>query len=90
MKVLITGGAGNIGISLVENLIKADIEVAIFDLEEQIEINKNRINSQTELNAGSILNESDISNAIKNCTHVVHLAAALGVSNTEANKKKLP
>jgi UDP-glucose 4-epimerase len=87
MKVLITGGAGNIGISLIENLISSDIEVAIFDLKEQIEINKNRINSKVEIHAGSILEESDISSAIKNCTHVVHLAAALGVRNTEANKK---
>ena len=58
------------------------------DLPQQIEINQSRINKDTECIEGSILDESAIRKAIINCTHVVHLAASLGVENTEANKLK--
>ena len=88
MKVLVTGGAGNIGLTLVESLLKEGVETTIFDLPQQIEINKERISSQIECFPGSILDDLVLRKAITNCTHVVHLAAALGVANTESNKIK--
>tara|TARA_B100001142_G_scaffold215158_1_gene213330 strand:+ start:1788 stop:2762 length:975 start_codon:yes stop_codon:yes gene_type:complete len=88
MRVLVTGGAGNIGISLIDYLASQNIETKIFDLPQQIEINKNRLTNASECVEGSILDESIVRKAIRNCTHVVHLAAALGVENTEANKIK--
>ena len=86
MKVLITGGAGNIGLSLVDQLVSAKIETVLFDLPEQIEVSRSRINSNTEIFQGSILDKSKLGKAVKGCTHVVHLAAVLGVKNTEADK----
>ena len=88
MKVLVTGGAGNIGLTLVKTLQEEGIETCIFDLSQQIELNQERIGTNVECFSGSILDEKSIRKAIKNCTHVVHLAAALGVANTEANKLK--
>ena len=44
------------------------------------------INSNTEIFQGSILDKPKLSQAIKGCTHVVHLAASLGVQNTEMDK----
>ena len=86
MKVLVTGGAGNIGLSLIDSLISAKIETVLFDLPEQIEVSRKRINSNSETFQGSILDQSKLSQAVKGCTHVVHLAAVLGVQNTEADK----
>lgn len=86
MRVLVTGGAGNIGLSLIDQLISEKIETVLFDLPEQLEVSKSRINSNTETFHGSILDKSKLSKAIKGCTHVVHLAAVLGVQNTEADK----
>jgi len=59
MKVLVTGGAGNIGLTLIEHLISAKIETVLFDLPEQLEVSKSRINSNTETFHGSILDKSN-------------------------------
>ena len=85
MKVLVTGGAGNIGLSVVKILEKKNIQSVIFDLSEQIKINQDFINGSVEVIPGSILDKSLISQALRGCTHVIHLAAVLGVKNTETN-----
>lgn len=85
MRVLVTGGAGNIGLSVLKILSEQKIETALFDISEQIEINQQFIPSSTEIISGSILDKSSLSQALKGSTHVIHLAAVLGVKNTETN-----
>ena len=87
MKVLVTGGAGNIGISLIQKLLASDSKVVIYDLPQQIEINKKYINPDVKICCGSIMDKSNIAKAIEGCSHVVHLAASLGVKKTESDKK---
>ena len=48
-------------------------------------INKDFISPNTEIFTGSVLDKSALSQALKGCTDVIHLAAVLGVKNTETN-----
>lgn len=80
-KILITGGAGCIGIPLAQKL-REDFEIVIFDLAEKID----RVVGQLEgcqLVKGSILDYFQLLKASKNCDAVIHLAAMLGVKRTE-------
>ena len=84
-KVLVTGGAGCIGMAVCKELRKRNIDVVLFDLFEQINVVKNNIPNGVELYYGSILDESSLREAIKGCDAIIHLAAYLGVRRTELN-----
>lgn len=82
-KVLVTGGAGCIGIEVVKQLKKSGFQPIIYDLTEKILQIKKYVN----LNAfycGSILDYSLLIKAMSTVDHVIHLAAHLGVERTEA------
>lgn len=83
--VFITGGAGCIGLALVNYLAKKNYLVKLFDLPDQIEISKKLINNKVKLISGSILDKSSMISSIDKKDIVVHLAASLGVRNTEEN-----
>ena len=85
-KVLVTGGAGCIGMAICKELSKRGIHVNLFDLPEQIIQVKNYIQSKTTICYGSILDKSSLREAIVDCDAVIHLAAYLGVHRTETNK----
>ena len=79
-KVLVTGGGGFIGKEVCKLLLKNNYKVRSFDLIKNP-------NSKIESNFnGTILDPTEISNAIKGCDYVIHLAASLGVANTEKNR----
>ena len=82
-KILVTGANGFIGKELVNQLSAKGYKIVSFDLnfDETYKKNKN-----VEIFKGSILNELELDKAMKNCSHVVHLAAALGVQYTEKNR----
>ncbi|MFH1841388.1 MAG: NAD-dependent epimerase/dehydratase family protein [Candidatus Nealsonbacteria bacterium] len=88
-KVLITGGAGFIGTSLAKNLISKGLKVRLFDL-----IFTDRSFFQEQLGGsleiekvqGSILDRNALSNAMKGCNYVAHLAALVGVRRTELER----
>ena len=84
-KVLVTGGAGCIGMQVCSELLSRGIKVVLFDLYEQINVSKERIDDKIELYYGSILDESSLREAIRGCDAVIHLAAYLGVRRTEVN-----
>jgi len=84
-KVLVTGGAGCIGMPVCNGLLKRGVEVVLFDLYEQINVVKDQINDKIEIFYGSILDESSLREAIRGCDGVIHLAAYLGVRRTEIN-----
>ena len=48
-------------------------------------MNKGRIQPMVKSVAGTILDKEAIEEAIDGCSHVIHLAAVLGVKNTESN-----
>ncbi len=77
MKIIITGGAGFIGTSLARLLVK-NHQVTIFDQRKPHIDNINFL-------YGDIKNSQEVIESIKNCDVVIHLAATLGVINTEEN-----
>ncbi len=80
-KILITGGSGFIGTSLINNLLIRNYIVNCLDL------NKPNIRKNKKFNffKGNIFNDKIVIKAMNNCDTVVHLAAALGVKNTDKN-----
>ena len=82
MKYLITGGAGFIGSHLANNLSSRGDQVVILDnLSTGNVENLINIKSKIEFKQGDILNTSLVSDLVKECDYVIHLAAALGVFN---------
>ena len=79
-KVLVTGGNGFIGSEVCKLLLKKKFSVISFDL-----IKVKTPDLQNNFN-GSILDPVELSKAIKDCDYVIHLAASLGVANTEKNR----
>ena len=84
-KVLVTGGAGCIGMPICHELLERGIDVVLFDLHEQISIVQDRIDSRVQIFPGSILDKSGLRQAMLECDGVIHLAAHLGVRRTEVN-----
>lgn len=85
-KILVTGGAGCIGIQVCNKLVKVGQKVVLFDLYEQINTIKGYLDDRVEVFFGSILDVSSLREAIRGCDGVIHLAAYLGVRRTELNK----
>ena len=77
MNILITGGAGFIGKHLSHKLIDIGYDVTVLDnLETSSELPK-----YVRFVNGSVLNESLVSKLVRSSDQVIHLAAAVGVSN---------
>ena len=85
-RVLITGGAGTIGLPLTDELISRGIEIVVFDLHEQIRRLEEFINPKAIKFSGSILDSAALRDAMNGCNGVIHLAAHLGVQRTERNR----
>jgi len=77
MKIIVTGGSGFIGSNVVKYLSQ-NHEVKIFDF-------KKPDNLDNEFIQGDITDSKHVINSIKDCDVVIHLAATLGVVNTETN-----
>jgi UDP-glucose 4-epimerase len=88
-KILVTGGAGCIGVPVCLELAKRKINVVLFDLDEQIKRVKHKLNKKLiKIYPGSIMDSASLKDAVKNCDGVIHLAAFLGVKRTETYKLK--
>jgi len=85
-KVLVTGGAGCIGIQVCKELSKRDIPVCLFDLPEQVSCVEKYIPRGINVHYGSILDCSSLRDAVAGCDAIIHLAAYLGVRRTEINR----
>lgn len=79
MKVLITGGAGFLGINLVRHLLSKGCEVVSFDLVPFDYPEKEKITAVT----GDIRDVEVLKSAMKGCDVVVHTAAALPLYSPE-------
>ena len=79
-RVLVTGGAGFLGINLVRKLLDAGYEVSsldlgVFDYADCVD--------RIRIIKGDIRNRADVDNAIADCSLVVHCAAALPLYTPE-------
>ncbi len=87
--LLITGGLGLVGKSLIKILNKR-YKIKIIDTRKQITRNKNYIkkfdNKKIEFLPCDILNKKKLDKVFKKVKIVIHLAAMLGVQNTERRK----
>ena len=88
-KILVTGGAGCIGIQVCKELAKRKKRVVLFDHKERIKLVSGEIKSNyIKTFDGSIMSKKDLEKASTNCDAIIHLAAYLGVNRTEKNKLK--
>ncbi len=78
MKILVTGAFGNVGISTLEELLKRDYEVRVFEKEtaKNHRIAK-RYKKKAEIVFGDLLNIKDIGEAVIGIDAVIHLAAII-------------
>lgn len=86
-RVLVTGGAGLIGLEVCNQLSqRQDLEVRLFDLPEQVMRVKRAVAPGVRVFYGSILDASSLRDVMEGCDAVVHLAAMLGVRRTELQR----
>ncbi len=85
MKILITGAEGFIGSHLVDKLVSKNIKVKAFILYNSFN-NWGWLNTYSskklknlEICSGNLTNYKSIYNAMKGCTHVVHLGALIAI-----------
>jgi len=67
-RILITGGAGCIGLPLTDELVSRGVEVVVFDLQEQIKRLESFINPQSIKISGSIVDGGALRDS-KNCCY---------------------
>lgn len=81
--VLVTGGAGFIGSHLVALLVKKGVKVRVFD--SLISGKRERIPADVDFIQGDIRDTEALAGAMKDITHVVHLAAQVSVPASVEN-----
>ncbi len=85
MHVLVTGGAGFIGSHSVEQLLKANCHVRILDNFSSGTRDNLPNHSQLEIHEGDIRDAKAVHAALKDMTHVLHLAAQVSVQASVDN-----
>src|SRR3989338_5353611 len=73
-KVLITGGAGFLGISIARKLVQDGYTVRLFD---RIKLTAKDLENKVEFVQGDIRSKGDVEKAIKGQDYVIHAAAIL-------------
>ncbi len=74
MKILITGGAGFLGINLIRHLLKNNYEITSLDIAD---FNYDDVKSKVEIIKGDIRDKDTVEKAARNCEAIVHSAMAL-------------
>ncbi len=85
-KVLVTGGAGFIGSHVVDSLIRKGYRVTVFDnLEKQVHPGglPDYYNLKAEFIRGDVRKKRQLRDAVKECDAIIHLAAAVGVGQSQ-------
>jgi|TARA_Y100000294_G_scaffold177367_1_gene202518 nucleoside-diphosphate-sugar epimerase len=85
-RILITGGLGYIGSVLTEKLIKKGYKVNILDANLYGNyLNKKKYGKNLKVFVGNCFSKSNLSKAINNCRHVIHLGEIVGDLATVLN-----
>jgi dTDP-glucose 4,6-dehydratase len=90
-KIAITGALGLIGKELIRILCNKNYEIVAIDLKGQMLRHKKLIKNYSDMDIKFIscdINSNKIIKVTENCHSIIHLAAMLGVENTENDKKK--
>ncbi len=74
MKILVTGGAGFLGINLIRYLLEKNYEIVSLDIAD---FNYNDVKSKVKIFKGDMRNHAIVESAMNNVDIVVHAAAAL-------------
>jgi len=82
MNVLVTGGSGFIGSHIVDRLLNDGHQVTVLDLWESEDIKPYSNNPNYKFVKGTVLEDKLVSENMKGKTHLIHLAAILGTSET--------
>ena len=83
MRVLVTGGAGYIGSTAVEMLLRDGYEISILD--DLSTGHSDNVPSNVRFVHGSLLNPSDIAHALSDCDAVMHFAGKSLVGESVIN-----
>ena len=81
MKVLLTGGSGNLGQTLVPRLLNKGDTPVILDVRAPLNLQKEAVFVQ-----GSILDRSELTRIFYGCDCIVHIAAWHGIHETRGEK----
>ena len=91
-KIFITGGLGLIGRELIKKLSNLKYNLVVIDIKKQIKRHKNFIetykSSKTKFLECDVTNKKKLVKLTKKQDCIIHLAAILGVENTEKNIEK--
>ncbi|MCK4318951.1 NAD-dependent epimerase/dehydratase family protein [Candidatus Micrarchaeota archaeon] len=85
MRVLVTGGAGFIGSSLVKELLKKNEVVVLDDLSNG---KRENIPKKIEFIKGSITNRGIVEKAVEGCEYIFHEAAQISVEESIKHPRK--
>ena len=87
MKIVVTGGAGFIGLHLVNNLLKKENQITILDNFSNSDKNLTKILQHKNLKIieGDIRKINDVNNCLKKQDIVIHLAAKISVNQSILN-----
>ena len=87
MKIVVTGGAGFIGLHLVNHLLKEENQITILDNFSNSDKNLTKILQHKNLKIieGDIRKINDVNNCLKKQDIVIHLAAKISVSQSILN-----
>ncbi|OGV72781.1 MAG: hypothetical protein A3K19_28290 [Lentisphaerae bacterium RIFOXYB12_FULL_65_16] len=85
-RILVTGGAGMIGLEVCRQLMARGHLVHLFDLGEQVLRVQSAIPADAKVFFGSIADPASLRAAMRDCDAIIHLAALLGVQRSESDK----
>lgn len=80
MKILVTGGAGFLGINLIRYLLKKNHEIISLDIAD---FNYPDVENKIKIIKGDIRNSLDVNKAMEGIEAVIHTAAALPLYTSE-------
>ncbi len=81
-KILVTGGSGFIGSNLIKKLLSYNYKINSLDIYD----NNSLKHKNLKFYKGDIFDNKILDKAINKCSIVIHLAASLGVKNTDLNQ----
>ncbi len=78
MRILLTGAFGNVGLSVLKELLNRDHDVRILEIKNRKNLRIFRkIQNEVEIIWGDITNERDVEKAVNNRDVIIHLAAII-------------